>query len=261
MSDDREEAVPEELEPEEAEAEAEAEPESNTGDVGEPDAGAHKGKGHEEEHDREGLLAALQAERRKRQERDQLIEELRGQSQKQQQTQQTGEPKLSDFDDYDQYQRALVRYETQQAISAQQETHRRQSVVSDFHGRVEAVTKDRPADYAQRIARAMTDPDLPISQHMASVILEHPSGPDIAYHLEANPAELARISRMSPAMQIAELGGLSEKLRAKGNSVSGAPPPVKPVSGSKGSAAKDPDKMSGSEYRAWRKQRISQRHR
>lgn len=78
-------------------------------------------------------------------------------------------------------------------------------------------------------------------------------GPLILYYLAKNPAEVERISKLSPARQAAAIVALEEKVSKPAKQPSKAPAPISPV-GTKGSAGKDPSKMTQAEYNEWRNQ-------
>jgi hypothetical protein len=245
--------------------EAATEPEvTSTGEEEQPDAEAEP---DDEDRERKGLMEAMRAERRKRQEAErerselqQLIEKLREQPQQQPSKPVGGEPKLEDFDDYEQYQRALIRHEAQGLAQQQAMQQHRQQVFSQFQQRVESA-KGRPEDYVDTIAAVFTDQNLPISEPMAEVILQSDAGPDIAYYLKSNPTEMQRIASKPWAMQAKELGRLEERLAAGAVTVSRAPKPVTPVGGAAASGAVDPEKLSMDDWVKWRRQQLSSRKR
>jgi hypothetical protein len=90
---------------------------------------------------------------------------------------------------------------------------------------------------------------------MRSVIFASEKGPDIAYYFGQNPGEAYRITKLHPYMQAAEIGRITEKFSSakKPKLISGAPPPITPVSGGgEGAFEKDPDKMTSKEWDVWR---------
>lgn len=115
-----------------------------------------------------------------------------------------------------------------------------------YQARVEAVQAQYP-DYEQ-VAHRGWEP----TPAMLEAILESDMGPQIAYHLGKNPAERARIANLSPVGQVRELGKLEGKISAPKTQPKTPPAPVKPVTGINAGGAKDPAKMSMSEYIKWR---------
>lgn len=81
---------------------------------------------------------------------------------------------------------------------------------------------------------------------------------DVAYFLGKNPKEAARIARLHPMRQIAEIGKIEARLsqpQAKPKRPSGAPAPVTPVGGNKANANALSDNLSTEE---WVKRRNAQ---
>jgi hypothetical protein len=59
-----------------------------------------------------------------------------------------------------------------------------------------------------------SNPTLPIPKSVADVIVTLEKGPAVFHHLGTNPAEAARIARLTPAQQAVALGRLEERLVA-----------------------------------------------
>lgn len=124
--------------------------------------------------------------------------------------------------------RAAAREEVQSASTEQAKAAAR----AQWNQRLGEFAKTKP-DAAAVIA----NPALPITDAMTEVITASERGPELAYHLGTNPAEAARIARLSPAQQAAALGrieaGLSApapKLKPKPKPTN-APEPPNPVGG------------------------------
>lgn len=205
-------------------------------------------------------LSAMLDERRKRQEYQHFVEEMRENEQRRQQQapQQTddGSPTLEQFGgNFEAWQRALVDHR----LASIDNERKRQQVVQQFNTRLESAVSDasKPGDYQARIDQLFNDRNLPISQAMAEVILTEESGPDLAYYLHANPKEMRRIFSLSPIAQATAMARIADKISQKSVSVTGAPPPTKPVRTSKGSASVDPSKMSTDEWMEWRRKQIA----
>lgn len=90
---------------------------------------------------------------------------------------------------------------------------------------------------------------LPLTPAMASALTDSDVAPKLMAYMTSNPDEVARISRLSPARQAAELGKWEDRLASK--TPSKAPPPITPI-GSKGKSLSDPNQMSYAEYDRWR---------
>ena len=82
-----------------------------------------------------------------------------------------------------------------------QEAQERESVRQTYASRVEKA-KEKYADYAE----VAESPNVSISANMAHAIVHSEEGPEVAYFLGKNPAEAERISKLSPALQLVELG-------------------------------------------------------
>jgi hypothetical protein len=77
---------------------------------------------------------------------------------------------------------------------------------------------------------------------MAQAIQYSEIGPDLAYHLGANPKEAERISRLPPILQAKEIGKLEAKLATNPpvKKTTSAPTPISPITArSTGSPAYD----------------------
>lgn len=178
-------------------------------------------------------------------------------------------PKRETFDNPDAYDSALVEWagrraavsataaaelaaaeatkksETETAQKATDERNR--ETIKTWNKRKDAFTEEHP-DYAD-VAEA---DDLKISIPMAQAILEDDDGPAIAYYLGQNPDEAERISALSPARAVSELGRIAARLTAK-PVVSTKPAPIKPLNtGTSPATRKSADQESMEEYAARR---------
>jgi hypothetical protein len=261
-----------EVEPEQVETEAPIEEQVETEepeDTGEPQADAEPEP--ELEH-KQVPLAALEAERRKRQQLEAKLEWLAEQQQQRDEPQRPpqpqapmGEPRIEDFDSYDSYQAAVRQYDRQQVLAEFQQLQQQQQVyarqreaLESFQGRA-AKTEGKPDDYQERIKYAFSDPSLPFTAPIAEVVLTDEAGPDLVYHLSTHPDELRRLAKLSPVQQAVEAGKLAARLSVKPVSVSAAPPPVKPVRSANATATVNPDDMSPDQWRKWRLKQLASR--
>lgn len=244
---------------------AQAEP-GEQGAAGQQEANEHESDPPEE---KRGLLEALQAERKKRQEYQAFVERMRADEQQGGQAQQQGfqgpsggEPRVEDFRDETEYNRALIRYEAQQIANQQAAVQARGQALQSFSKKVEsAKAKDRPEDFQASIEDLFQDDSLNISPVVAQAILTDDHGPDLAYYLRQNPKQLDRLARMPPANQAMEMGRMSERMKRKAPTASAAPKPVTPVRTSNAEAVVDPNKMSTDEWIRWRNKQASSRNR
>jgi len=93
-----------------------------------------------------------------------------------------------------------------------------------------------------------------ITPVMAEAILDSDLAPKIVKYFYANPEEAERIADLSAARQAAEIGKLELKLNAPTVvKKSGAPAPIKPVSGGSTKQQGYREDMSDAEYAEWRK--------
>jgi hypothetical protein len=172
------------------------------------------------------------------------------------------EPQQEDFESYDDYYRALARYETDQRIAYHEQQRMTQSMIQDLEIFKTSVVEAGAAKYGdfEEVAR---DPSLAITTQMLDVMRELEYPEDVAYYLGRNPSEAIKIARQTPARIAVSLVQLENRIQTelktnppeKPSSPqprTTAPPPVKPVSGGAEQVEKDPSKMSPAEYREWR---------
>lgn len=181
------------------------------------------------------------------------------------------EPDASKFADYVEWQKAWNRWDRRQdqrqetaARAAAEQQHAAKAKSDSFQARV-TEAKSEFADFDT----VAFNKDLPVSPVMADAITDSEIGPKILYHLGKNPAEAARIAKLSAVAQVREIGKLEAKLDAdaagaaegddaeepqtKKPAVSKAPVPHKPLgSGAAVNPAKLLDSMSQRDYRALR---------
>ena len=107
----------------------------------------------------------------------------------------------------------------------------------------------RSATFAEKhddYFEAIQQQDLPVSDAMRDMIFESEKGPEIIYHLSQNFDKADQISRMSPTRAAFEIGRLEARFvkpKATPKKTTQAPPAVKKVVGSNGSAGTDADKQ------------------
>lgn len=180
------------------------------------------------------------------------------------------EPKREGFEDYETFLRASAKWEarqefksqvkakgpeqSQQQPSPQQPDTQTQKFVQDWERAEKELQKTAP-DYVEVVTEYLEDSRL--SPHARDAIREAGPeiGPKILYHLASNAEDAARIEKLSPARQAAELVKLEEKFtKPAARRESAAPPPVGQTrQGSSSNSSGYRDNMTTAEYREWRK--------
>jgi hypothetical protein len=100
--------------------------------------------------------------------------------------------------------------------------------------------------------------NLPVTPAMAEAIVSLPAGLSIAYHLGKNPAIAARISKLSPAVQVVEITKLSAKL-AQSKPAGTSAPRAKAASSPSKPSVRQLSEMSMADYAAHRARRSGAR--
>lgn len=169
-------------------------------------------------------------------------------------------PKPEQFSDYETYLAAVADYKVEERLNqrlaqmseAQRAAEQQRQIrerISTAEARF-AAAQEKYDDFEQ-VAR---NPDLPVTDVMAQVMLDMDKGADVAYHLGKNPAEAARIARLpTPYLQVLELAKIELGLSAPAvPAPTKAPAPISPV-GTRAKVGKDPGQMSDAEYAKWRR--------
>lgn len=114
--------------------------------------------------------------------------------------------------------------------------------------------RQKHEDFEAVINRPVFTPEL------RDAVFESDTGPELAYFLGKNESEAMRIGNLPPAGMMKEIGKLEMKFSAEPGkrSVSGAPEPITPVTGT-ATVAKDPEKMSTAEWMAYERERQIQK--
>ena len=135
------------------------------------------------------------------------------------------------------YVEALAEQRAEQKLAERDQRRQQAEILETYHDKEEEV-RAKYDDFEQ----VAYNPNLPITTVMAQSIQASDNGPEVAYHLGANPREAERISRLSPIMQAKEIGKIEAQLAANPpvKKTSNAPAPISPVSArSSGSPAYD----------------------
>ena len=130
------------------------------------------------------------------------------------------------FESTDAYVEALAAQKAEQLL-AQREQQKQQSALLESYHDKEEKAREKYDDFEQ----VAYNPNLPITDVMAQSIQASDIGPEVAYHLGANPKEAERIARLSPILQAKEIGKLEAKLASDPpvKKTSNAPTPISPI--------------------------------
>ena len=125
------------------------------------------------------------------------------------------------------YVEALAEQRAEQKLAEREQRRQQAEILETYHDKEEEV-RAKYDDFEQ----VAYNPNLPITTVMAQSIQASDNGPEVAYHLGANPREAERISRLSPIMQAKEIGKIEAQLAANPpvKKTSNAPAPISPVS-------------------------------
>jgi hypothetical protein len=178
-------------------------------------------------------------------------------------------PTPDQFDDYGAYVEALTDFKADEKVDAKldardkaaAERQQAQTRVTTWNERVIEARKSIP-DYDAVMAAS----DVPIAEHVLDELRDSELGPQLAYHLDRNPAVAEKLNTMNPRQAAREIGRLEAKLLSTASAspdpvevpkeaeppapkvkTTNAPPPVKPV-GQGRSTAVDLSKASMDDY-------------
>jgi hypothetical protein len=181
-------------------------------------------------------------------------------------------PQRDQFENLEDYLKAVSKHEAAQLIDGRLKTEREERAKQESSSRANAseerVEKDwveretvflaSTNDYGKVVAAFVdemkaADSEVALSDGARRCILESDVGPQLLYHLAKNPDEAERIADLSPVRQVAELGKLEAKMAPTTRKSSNAPAPIKPVSSGRSTSPGLSDNDSQSEYEAKRK--------
>lgn len=161
----------------------------------------------------------------------------------------TSKPKLANFENVEDYVEAVADWKMAQKENVIHQAKVQANKV-DLENRSEKIYEQ-----AEKIAGFDRDvfDELPLTQSIANALLDSDIAPRLMAHLAGNPEEVARINKLSPARQAAEIGKIEARLsEVKPVKTSSAPAPIKPVGNRGGAVAVDINNMSMAEYKAFR---------
>jgi hypothetical protein len=178
-------------------------------------------------------------------------------------------PTPDQFDDYGAYVEALTEFKADEKVNtalearekAAAEKKQAETRVTTWNERVIEARKSIP-DYDTVMAAS----EVPIAEHVLDELRDSELGPQLAYHLDKNPAVAEKLNTMNPRQAAREIGRLEAKLMSTVSAspdpvevpkeaeplapkvkTTNAPPPVKPV-GQGRSTAVDLSKASMDDY-------------
>lgn len=174
-------------------------------------------------------------------------------------------PRLDQYGDVDQYQRAVEahsqQYVEQQRRQVAEAMQNQQQVMAQqhFNQRVNAYVAEGSTKFAD-FAEVVNDPSLPnlaaVNPAVLEAILEDPA---IAYYLGKNKVDAHRVANLPPAKAIMEVGRIAAKLTASPQRSSSAPPPPSQVGGNQRASNAPSDRDSMEDWLAKRNAQVARR--
>ena len=169
------------------------------------------------------------------------------------------EPKEGDFEDYTEFVAAkavwrLRSNDHQEKLKAAEAEAKaaEEAELLEINREWREQTAAASAKYPD-FAEVVSNPDLYVSDDVASLVKRSDMGGDIAYHLGKNPAEAERLSEMHPLDAAREMGRIEARIQSASlRKKTAAPPPTETITGGAGMASPDPAKMTFAQYQAWR---------
>ena len=201
-------------------------------------------------------LARQRYEAEQRAESERRQRELLEQQIKQQTPKEPGEPKEDDFETYDEYIRALGRWEAKKEYEAQKTEEEKQR---------EAVTRQqKEQEFVRRSVEVkakyedfdMVRMNAILSEPMESAIISSELGPEVLYYLGNHVDESYNISQMDPINAARELGRIEAKISLTPKS-SNAPKPIPKIGSSDNVELDLSDELSMEEWIARRNKQVS----
>jgi hypothetical protein len=198
-------------------------------------------------------------------------------------------PKLEDFTTYEEYSEALIDWKTEAKLAAREtqaaeraeataEQNAGKAVMDAHNARVDEA-KTRYDDWGTAFDGLN---DKSFTDAMVVGIFESEFGPDISYALATNRDELARIAKLSPVRQAAEIGKIEARFQKEADAdddgeddaparkperaepaakakprVTQAPAPAKPLKGKSGGEDAMPDPKDFAAYERWAKRKAA----
>lgn len=187
-------------------------------------------------------------------------------------------PKSTDFSDWDKYEEALVKYETdrdeyheknlayqlRQQETVKQKTNEQQQIADGWASQVAEARKTH-ADYDE----VSFNEETPMSAPMMHAIVTSELGAEIAYELGKNPDEAERIAQLGSVAAIREIGKIEARIAGtkaatETDKEDKEEPPVattrapKPPSTVKRPVGTNNEPDDKDDYKTWERKRIAQ---
>jgi len=164
-------------------------------------------------------------------------------------------PAVDDFEDYEDYQKALIAHHVKDALSEQNtgltETSERNRKNIQLEDHLE-----RGAEKYEDFEEVISDDTLPITQGILDIMVDSDNMSDILYHLANNPDELSKLSRQSKTKQTLAIGRLDNRFSVKTTkkTTTKAKAPIKSVK----SSATPASNLAEMSYGDYKKHRLAQ---
>lgn len=165
------------------------------------------------------------------------------------------EPTPDKFEDYGEYVKALVKWNTEQTLAKQQaENSTRKVAETRTHAFTERLNEARTriTDFDAVVGAS----DVPLSPHVGEILQESEKGADLAYHFAKNPGMLQRLNGMSERAAAMEIGRIEASMTKapapSAKKISNAPTPANTGNSAGRSTTPDLTNMSMDEYKAAR---------
>lgn len=196
---------------------------------------------------REKAKAEAKAERRVLRTLERVIPQPQSAPQHTSQPAQDGKPTRAQYADDEAYVDALTDWKLdQREAKAKADTQHRQA--QTLAHKTDSIYAD--AEKLPGFDREAFD-ELPLTKPIVEALIESDAPAKLMHYMAANPAEVERISKLSPARQAAELGKLEAKaVEVKPPARSNAPQALSPVKGGASSGGM-PDPSDTKAYIRW----------
>ena len=154
-----------------------------------------------------------------------------------------GAPKLEQFNDIEEYAKAVGKHERAQAVKEYEANQRsmeskrsQERLLGQWEAKAERGA-EKYDDFEQVVG------DLQPTTPLLTAIIQADNAEEVAYYLAKNQDEAKRIASLDPIAQVRAIGKLEAKLSAeppKPITPSKAPAPISPVGGNKGASNDEP---------------------